>query len=142
MEHLEYWATENILSQKAFVWLSWRQFAPTSLLCQIDLAGVHSCDYHPETKPCPPAVVPATVSALGDLHLWQFTVLWPMGWMDSFHLEFKTRSWSPFLLQALTNSAFISTEDGFADVAALAEFNPPKFTSYQEAFFCLYSLIQ
>lgn len=99
------------------------------------LAGVLSCLYNPETKSCPQAVMPATVSALGDLHLWQFTILWPVGWMDFFRLEFKTRSWSVFLLQVLTNSALVSTKEGFADVAALAECNPPKFTSYQKGVF-------
>lgn len=49
--------------------------------------------------------------------------------MDFFYLKIKNRSWSPFPLQALTNTAFFSTKEGSTNVAAPAEYNPPKFTS-------------
>lgn len=101
------------------------------------LAGVLSCCYNLKTKSCLPATRPATVSVSEDLQLWQFTILWPVGWMGLFYLEFKSRSLSLFVLQVLTNSPFASTTEGFTDVAALAEYDPPKFTSYQEwAFAC------
>lgn len=139
MKHLEYWDTENISPQKAFVWLSWHKpqyictHSPPPGHVRPILAGVLCCYYHPKTESFPPAVMPATVSALGDLYLCPLTILWPVGWMDFFYLESKNRSLS--LLQVLTNSAFVSTKEGFADVAALAECNPHKFTSYQEGFF-------
>lgn len=97
-------------------------------------AGVLSCCHNLKTESCLPATMPATVSVLGVLKLWQFTSLWPVGWMDLFYLEFKGRSRSSFVVQVLTNSSFASTK-GLTDVAALAEYNPPKFTSYQEWFF-------
>lgn len=82
------------------------------------LAGVLSCCYNPKTKSCLPATMPATVSVLGDLKLGQFTSLWPVGWMDLFYLEFKSRSWSFFVVTVLTNSSFASTKEGLTDVAA------------------------
>lgn len=98
-------------------------------------AGVLSICYNLKTKSYLPATMPATVSVLGDLKLCQFTSLWPVGWMGLFYLEFKGRSRSSFFVQVLINSSFASTKEGLTDVAALAEYNPPKFTSYQEWFF-------
>lgn len=36
---------------------------------------------------------------------------------------------------SFANSAFVSIKGCFADVAALAECSPPKFTSYQKGIF-------
>lgn len=138
MKHL-YWETEITSESFCLVVLASPSIYLSPCHChdRLILAGVLSCCYNLKTKSCLPATRPATVPVLGDLQLWQFTILWPVGWMGLFYLEFKSRSRSLFVLQVLTNSPFASTTEGFTDVAALAEYDPPKFTSYQEwAFAC------
>lgn len=60
--------------------------------------------------------MPATVSVLGDLKLWQFILTSGLIWLI-LDLEFKSRSRSFFVVQVLTNSSFTSTKEGLTDGA-------------------------
>lgn len=136
MKHL-CWDTENTSESFCLVVLTSPSIHISPHHChgRLILVVVLSCSCNPKTKSCLPAAMSATVSVLRGLKLWHFMSLRPVGWMGLFYSEFKSRSWSFFVVQVLTNSSFSCTKEGLTEVSALAENNLPKFTSHQEWLF-------